>query len=404
MFFLRGVCYPFREVFVRTSLGSQRSILSMKLGSTFSKRSTALLVGAGVVAGTAVLAFRIARKRQLSPLSCEEWENMKSRLPLDLDLLAGRIIQGGMDCRLRTSLWPLLLGFPTAVDGSPQKCEEARKDYQAQFDNLRAHCAAMHAESSTPDKSSKANSASDTVASSSTPSKELIEFHEAVSIIALDAPRTRALQPLDGSKPDQPTFERRLKAIMEAYALDDPEIGYCQGMADLVAPFLQHFPKDPEAFVYFSMFMHLFARDNFRRDGSGVEERLSHLGELVSEVDPKLHHHLHKIDASQCYFMHKPLLLLFLRSFPPSQVLVLWDIAMAEVRQCGGELPQCPFLLYALLAVILLHRKELLRCSELFELMSVFHGPEGLNVPFAKLLKGNIIIFLQGPCHDVHTR
>ena len=40
----------------------------------------------------------------------------------------------------------------------------------------------------------------------------------------------------------------RLVAILEAYALYDPEIGYSQGMSDLLSPIIAVITEDHEAF------------------------------------------------------------------------------------------------------------------------------------------------------------
>ncbi|KAJ0968433.1 hypothetical protein J5N97_025350 [Dioscorea zingiberensis] len=61
----------------------------------------------------------------------------------------------------------------------------------------------------------------------------------------------------------------RLVAILEAYALYDPEIGYCQGMSDLLSPIISVMEEDHEAFWCFVGFMRK-ARHNFRLDEVGI--------------------------------------------------------------------------------------------------------------------------------------
>jgi hypothetical protein len=66
----------------------------------------------------------------------------------------------------------------------------------------------------------------------------------------------------------------RLVAVLEAYALHDPEIGYCQGMSDLLSPILSVIPDDYEAFWCFVGFMKK-ARQNFRVDEVGITRQLN---------------------------------------------------------------------------------------------------------------------------------
>nr|GEZ34329.1 hypothetical protein [Tanacetum cinerariifolium] len=56
-----------------------------------------------------------------------------------------------------------------------------------------------------------------------------------------------------------------LVAILEAYALYDPEIGYCQGMSNLLSHIIAVIMEDHEAFWCFAGFMKK-ARHNFRLD------------------------------------------------------------------------------------------------------------------------------------------
>jgi hypothetical protein len=71
------------------------------------------------------------------------------------------------------------------------------------------------------------------------------------------------LKDYDHLEPCRIFHAARLVAILEAYALYDPEIGYCQGMSDLLAPIITVFEEDHEAFWCFVGFMKK-ARHNFR--------------------------------------------------------------------------------------------------------------------------------------------
>ncbi|GJP48517.1 hypothetical protein CLOM_g7798 [Closterium sp. NIES-68] len=48
----------------------------------------------------------------------------------------------------------------------------------------------------------------------------------------------------------------RVVAVLEAYTLVDPEVGYCQGMCDVAAPFVATMPENADAFAAFFAFMH----------------------------------------------------------------------------------------------------------------------------------------------------
>ena len=66
---------------------------------------------------------------------------------------------------------------------------------------------------------------------------------------------------------------RRLVRLLTAYALKDPVIGYCQGMADLALIFVLHCVDDALAFELFRRLMAV-ARDGFRIDEHGYMKTL----------------------------------------------------------------------------------------------------------------------------------
>ena len=62
----------------------------------------------------------------------------------------------------------------------------------------------------------------------------------------------------------------RLVNLLSAYAVHDPETGYCQGMSDLAAIFVQLFQDDALAFACFERLMRS-ARRNFKHDETGIK-------------------------------------------------------------------------------------------------------------------------------------
>ncbi|KAL0299724.1 UNVERIFIED_CONTAM: TBC1 domain family member 15 [Sesamum radiatum] len=58
------------------------------------------------------------------------------------------------------------------------------------------------------------------------------------------------LKDYDHLDPGRMFHAARLVAVLEAYALYDPEIGYCQGMSDLLSPIISVMTEDHEAFWF----------------------------------------------------------------------------------------------------------------------------------------------------------
>jgi hypothetical protein len=161
----------------------------------------------------------------------------------------------------------------------------------------------------------------------------------------------------------------RLVAILEAYATYDPEIGYCQGMSDLLAPLLAVLEEDDEAFWCFAGFMRK-ARHNFRLDEVGIRRQLNMVAKIIKNKDFRLYRHLEMLEAADCFFVYRMVVVMFRRELTFEQTLSLWEVMWADqaasragiARSSWGKLrlgapPTDDLLLYAIAASVLEKRK-----------------------------------------------
>ncbi|KAK1297633.1 hypothetical protein QJS10_CPB15g00879 [Acorus calamus] len=193
-------------------------------------------------------------------------------------------------------------------------------------------------------------------------------------IIRLDAVRANAEWIINS--PAQATVSEaqiyhaaRLVAVLEAYALHDPEIGYCQGMSDLLSPILAVIEDDDEAFWCFVGFMKK-ARHNFRLDEVGIRRQLNIVSKIIRSKDSHLYRHLEKLQAEDCFFVYRMVVVLFRRELTFEQTVCLWEVMWADqaairvgisklawgrIRQHAP--PTDDLLLYAIAACVLQRRK-----------------------------------------------
>ena len=101
-------------------------------------------------------------------------------------------------------------------------------------------------------------------------------------------------------------------------------LGYVQGMSDLLAPVYAVLQDDAIAFWAFVGFMRRMTR-NFVRDQSGMRAQLTTLDQLVQLLDPKLYLHLQSADSTNFFFFFRMLLVWYKREFEWSDVLRLWE-------------------------------------------------------------------------------
>ncbi|KAF8379779.1 hypothetical protein HHK36_029228 [Tetracentron sinense] len=161
----------------------------------------------------------------------------------------------------------------------------------------------------------------------------------------------------------------RLVAILEAYALYDTEIGYCQGMSDLLSPIIAVMEEDHEAFWCFVAFMRK-ARHNFRLDEVGIRRQLNIVSKIIKCKDSHLYRHLEMLQAEDCFFVYRMVVVLFRRELSFEQTVCLWEVMWADQaairagisKSAWGKIrqrapPTDDLLLYAIAACVLQRRK-----------------------------------------------
>jgi hypothetical protein len=101
-------------------------------------------------------------------------------------------------------------------------------------------------------------------------------------------------------------------------------LGYVQGMSDLLSPLYAIFQDDAVAFWAFCNFMTRMSR-NFVRNQSGMRSQLSTLDQLVQILDPQLYLHLQSADSTNFFFFFRMLLVWYKREFDWTDILRLWE-------------------------------------------------------------------------------
>ena len=131
--------------------------------------------------------------------------------------------------------------------------------------------------------------------------------------------------------PDSPFAEsgtnvhlEQMKDMLLTYNEYNRDLGYVQGMSDLLAPIYAVEQDDAVAFWGFVGFMERMER-NFLRDQSGMRLQLMTLDHLCQLLDPKLYEHLQKLDSTNFFFFFRMLLVWFKREFEFTDILRLWE-------------------------------------------------------------------------------
>ncbi|KAI3959262.1 hypothetical protein MKW92_014641 [Papaver armeniacum] len=105
----------------------------------------------------------------------------------------------------------------------------------------------------------------------------------------------------------------RMSDILAVYAWVDPGTGYCQGMSDLLSPFVVLYDDNADAFWCFEMLLRRM-RENFQMEGpTGVMKQLESLWRILELTDKETFSHLSLIGAESLHFAFRMLLVLFRR-------------------------------------------------------------------------------------------
>ncbi|KAF2878536.1 GTPase-activating protein GYP7 [Massariosphaeria phaeospora] len=116
----------------------------------------------------------------------------------------------------------------------------------------------------------------------------------------------------------------QMKDMLLTYNEYNQDLGYVQGMSDLLAPIYAVMQDDAVAFWGFVGFMERMER-NFLRDQSGMRKQLLTLDQLVQLMDPKLYLHLQSADSTNFFFFFRMLLVWYKREFEWADTLRLWE-------------------------------------------------------------------------------
>jgi hypothetical protein len=146
-----------------------------------------------------------------------------------------------------------------------------------------------------------------------------------------------------------------LFVVCKAYSLYDPDVGYTQGLAFIVATLLLNMP-DEEAFCVLVRLMTSYnLRSHYLDNMPGLQLRLFQFDRLVEDVLPLLHAHLVRKGIKSSMYASQWLMTLFSYRFPLSLVYRVTDIVLAEgteavfrfaialLRKCEDQLLKLEF-------------------------------------------------------------
>ncbi|CAR27176.1 ZYRO0C10670p [Zygosaccharomyces rouxii] len=273
------------------------------------------------------------------PLTRQKWDSFfdaQGRLMLTVQEIKDHIFHGGIkDMELRKEVWMFLFGvyfWDSSADERLQLDQTLREVYEMGYKekwvNREPH----------------------------EDQKEEEYWHDQIFRIDKDVKRNDRHMDIyeyntaDGKKPDSTTLQSgnlenidegsnnwvlknphliALKNILVSYNYYNSDLGYVQGMCDLLSPIYYVVRDEALAFWCFVNFMERMER-NFLRDQSGIRDQMYTLSELCQLMLPKLSEHLNKCDSSNLFFCFRMLLVWFKREFEFHDVCSVWECFLTD--------------------------------------------------------------------------
>ncbi|XP_046739904.1 TBC1 domain family member 15 isoform X2 [Diprion similis] len=256
-----------------------------------------------------------------APLTQEQWERCKDpegRIT-NSEALKEMIFRGGVSPSLRYEVWKYLLNYYPWEATNAERIELRKKKTEEYF------AMKLQWRSMTPGQETRFS-----------------DFRDRKSLIEKDVNRTDRTHPYYHG--DNNAHLVQLYDILMTYVMYNFDLGYVQGMSDLLSPILCLMDSEVDAFWCFVGFMNKVST-NFEMDQEGMKLQLSQLHSLVVLTDPQLAQYLDKHESGNMFFCFRWLLVLFKREFNANDILILWEILWTD-------LPCKNFLLLVCVAVL----------------------------------------------------
>lgn len=224
---------------------------------------------------------------------------------LKVSQLKTQIFRGGIEMDLRIELWKFLLNY-YEWDSTSKSRNDKRKVRVEDYFRMKLQWKSISDEQKL----------------------KFTLMKERENLIEKDVQRTdRTNSYFEGD--DNPNLTT-MKDILMTYNMYNFDLGYVQGMSDLLAPIMVIMDNEVDSFWCFVGFMDKI-ESNFLMDQLNIKLQLSNLKALIEFFDSKFSHYLEKNDSSNMYFCFRWILILFKREFTFPDIMRLWEILWTDI-------------------------------------------------------------------------
>ena len=305
----------------------------------------------------------LGARKQSVPLSEQDFESFQNSDGSfeRVEELKQRIFEGGCAPSLRRQVYPFLLGY-LPFDSTARSRNDIKKQKHIEYEQIKNQWSTITEEQE----------------------KKFSKYRERKVQIDKDVIRTDSSHTFFKGKMSNENIQK-MRRILLAYAFYNFDLGYCQGMSDLLAPLLYVISDEADAFWCFVGLMGRMER-NFDQDQSGMHNQLLALRKLVQLLDPQLYAHLENQHHCRNFlFCYRWLLLHFKREFAFDDCLRLWE-----------GLWTCSFCdqlqMYVCVAILQQFRRKIIEADMGFDDLILFTNDLSYRIPLEESLRNAEIL------------
>ncbi|XP_030028882.2 TBC1 domain family member 15 isoform X1 [Manduca sexta] len=295
-----------------------------------------------------------------TPLSTEKWDALQDKdgRITEVEGVKQLIFRGGVAHSIRQSVWKHLLDYyPWQMSHSEIRAHQKKKTEE--YFSMKLQWRSM-----TEGQESRFS-----------------EYRDRKSLVEKDVNRTDRTHPFYAGD-NNPNLVV-LQDILMTYVMYNFDLGYVQGMSDILAPLLLLLGNEVDSFWCFVGFMEKIA-SNFDMDQAGMKHQLLQLQQLLMFASPDLAQHLAQKDSGNMYFCFRWLLVWFKREFSHIDIMRLWEVLWTGLPCANFHLLICVAILDAEKDVliskdygfteILKHVNDLSMCLDVDRILSTAEG------------------------------
>lgn len=237
-----------------------------------------------------------------SPLTRKQWMEFQTedgRIS-DPERIKEVIFRGGIEPSLRADVWKFLLNYDLWEHSTAER-NERRKNLHDEYYRMKAQWSTL----------------------SKIQEKNFSGYRDRKCQIEKDVKRTD--RNIDFYNGDENENVNRLQEILLTYVMYNFDVGYVQGMSDLLSPILYLLDDEAASFWCFVGFMERVFR-NFDEDQAGMKNQLNKMKTLMEFANPRLFRYFKTHDSDNMYFCFRWLLVWYKREFTHEDILELWEV------------------------------------------------------------------------------